>query len=72
MNTYPNDPSPMPLSAQDLCDRPPLRLFELHRFDGESGEAGNAARFLRSRTTRELRGGYARPAPLPTRFSVHH
>ncbi|MBA3486194.1 MAG: hypothetical protein H0T88_03215 [Lysobacter sp.] len=61
-----------PNHAQDLANVVPLRLFELHRFDADSGAAGNAARFVRPRTTRDLRGGYARPARLPTRFSVLH
>lgn len=72
MNTCPNNPSRLPLSAQDLANVVPLRLFELYRFDAESGAAGNAARFVRPRTTCDSRGGYARPASLPTRFSVHH
>jgi len=72
MSTYPNFPSHLPWSAHELADAVPLRLFELYRFDADSGAAGNAARFVRSKATRGLRGGYVRPAPLPTRFSVHH
>lgn len=72
MNTCPNDPSHLPLSAQQFADAVPLHLFELHRFDADSGAAGNASCFVRPSTSRCLRGGYARPASLPTRFSVHH
>lgn len=72
MNTYPDFPSRLHWSAHALADAVPLRLFELYRFDADDGTSGNAGRFGRPMASRELRGSYVRPAPLPTRFSVHH
>ena len=72
MSTYPNFPSHLPWSAHELADAVPLRLFELYRFEAEADAAENAARLARVIPARDFRGGYVRPAPLPTRFSVHH
>ena len=72
MSTRPNSPSPLPWSAHDLADAVPLGLFELYRFDGACGAADNAVHFVGPKVARHFRGGYARLAPLPTRFSVHH
>lgn len=73
MSTYPNFPSHPHWSAHDLAAAVPLRLFELYRFEAdEADDVGNAARFVRVKPARDFRGGYLRPEPLPTRFSVHH
>jgi len=72
MNTHSIFPSRLHWSAQDLAAAVPLRLFELYRFEAEADAAENAARLARVIPARDFRGGYVRPAPLPTRFSVHH
>ena len=72
MNTHSIFPSRLHWSAQDLAAAVPLRLFELYRFEAEADAAENAPRFARVKPARDFRGGYVRPAPLPTRFSVHH
>ena len=73
MNTYPNFPSRLHWSAHDLANAVPLRLFELYRFESDDADdPGTAARVVREKPTRDFRGGYVRPEPLPTRFSVHH
>ena len=73
MSTYPNFLSRLHWSAHDLAAAVPLRLFELYRFEADNANAAdNAARFVRVKPTRDFRGGYARPEPLPARFSVHH
>ena len=72
MNTHSIIPSRLHWSAQDLAAAVPLHLFELYRFEAEADAAENAARFARPKPARDFRGGYVRPAPLPTRFSVHH
>ena len=72
MNAYPDIPSRLHWTAQDLAAAVPLRLWELYRFDaGRTETADNAARFVRApRPARQWHGGYVRPAPLPTRFCV--
>ena len=72
MTTHSIFPSRLHWSAQDLAAAVPLRLFELYRFEAEADAAENAARLARVIPARDFRGGYVRPAPLPTRFSVHH
>ena len=67
MNAYPDFPSRLYWTAQDLAAAVPLRLFELYRFD-----ADNRVDNPRPHPARDWRGGYVRPAPLPTRFCVHH
>ena len=72
MTTHSIFPSRLHWSAQDLAAAVPLRLFELYRFEAEADAADNASRFARVKPARALLGGYVRPAPLPTHFSVHH
>ena len=71
MNTYTNFPSRLYWTAHDLAAAVPLRLFELYRFEADDAD-GDATRLVREKPTRDFRGGYMRPEPLPTRFSVHH